>query len=423
MLTPPMRPGRAAFSFIFLTVALDMLALGIMIPVWPRLVMQLEGGDMARAAFMTGVSGFLWAAMQFAFSPVLGALSDRIGRRPVVLLSNLGLGLDYVLMALAPTMGWLLFGRVLSGITSASFSTASAYIADVTPPEKRAGRFGMLGAAFGLGFVIGPAVGGVLGGIDVRLPFWISAALSLANAAYGFFILPESLPPERRAPRLDLRRAQPFATLQRLLRAPTLKGFAVVAFVSALAHESLPHTFVLSSVARYGWTERDTGLGLMAVGIVSVIVSGGVVRPTVRRLGERKAVYFGYLTGALGFALYAIAPTGALFFVGVPFAGLWSVSGPALQALMSREMPADEQGALQGALSSLRGIADMIGPLLFTRVMMAGAEATGSPAGAGAPFLLSALLLGFGCVLLARVRPSRSSPGASEGDPISPKIA
>jgi DHA1 family tetracycline resistance protein-like MFS transporter len=247
MVTPPMRPGRAAFSFIFLTVALDMLALGIMIPVWPRLVMQLEGGDMARAAFMTGVSGFLWAAMQFGFSPVLGALSDRIGRRPVVLLSNLGLGLDYVLMALAPTMGWLLFGRVLSGITSASFSTASAYIADVTPPEKRAGRFGMLGAAFGLGFVIGPAVGGVLGGIDVRLPFWVSAALSLANAAYGFFILPESLPPERRAPRLDLRRAQPFATLQRLLRAPTLKGFAVVAFVSALAHESLPHTFVLSS--------------------------------------------------------------------------------------------------------------------------------------------------------------------------------
>ncbi len=420
MLPPQTRPGRAAFSFIFLTVALDMLALGIMIPVWPRLVMQLEGGDMARAAFMTGVSGFLWAAMQFAFSPVLGALSDRVGRRPVVLLSNLGLGLDYVLMALAPTMGWLILGRVLSGITSASFSTASAYIADVTPPEKRAGRFGLLGAAFGLGFVIGPAVGGVLGGIDVRLPFWVSAALSLANAAYGFFILPESLPPERRAPRLDLRRAQPFATLQRLLQAPALKGFAVVAFVSALAHESLPYTFVLSSVARYGWTERDTGLGLMAVGIVSVIVSGGVVRPTVRRLGERKAVYFGYVTGALGFAVYAFAPTGALFFVGVPFAGLWSVAGPALQALMSREMPADEQGSLQGALASLRGVADMIGPLLFTRVMMAGAEATGTPAGAGAPFLLSAVLLVAGCLLLARVHPLTSGPVRAEGDPVSP---
>jgi DHA1 family tetracycline resistance protein-like MFS transporter len=196
-----------------------------------------------------------------------------------------------------------------------------------------------------------------------------------------------------------------------------VKGYAAVAFVSALAHESLPHTFVLSSVARYGWTERDTGLGLMAVGIVSVIVSGGVVRPTVRRLGERKAVYFGYVTGAIGFAVYAFAPTGALFFVGVPFAGLWSISGPALQALMSREIPPDEQGALQGALASLRGIADMIGPLLFTRVMMAGTETTGSPAGAGAPFLLSALLLALGCGLLARERGLESGDPNAGGDP------
>lgn len=401
-------PGRAAFAFIFLTVALDMLALGIMIPVWPRLVMQLEGGDMARAAFMTGVAGFLWAAMQFGFSPILGALSDRIGRRPVVLLSNFGLGLDYILMALAPTMGWLVFGRIISGITSASFSTASAYIADVTPPEKRAGRFGLLGAAFGLGFVIGPAVGGVLGHIDMRLPFWVSAGLSLANAAYGFFILPESLPPEKRSAKLDLRKAQPFAAVARLRREPLLRKLTAIAFVSALAHESLPHTFVLSSGARYGWHERDTGLALMVVGIVAVIVSGGLVRPLVRRLGERKAIYFGYVFGAIGFAIYGLAPTGMLFLVGVPFAGLWSVAGPALQAMMSRHIDPHEQGQLQGALSSLRGIADMIGPLVFTRVMMAGTEITNDVSGAGAPFLLSALLLVVCCGLALRT----AMPGA-----------
>lgn len=404
---------RAAFAFIFLTVVLDMLALGIMIPVWPRLVMQLEGGDMAAAAFMTGVSGFLWAAMQFAFSPVLGAISDHVGRRPVVLLSNLGLGLDYVLMALAPTMGWLIAGRVLSGITSASFSTASAYIADVTPPEKRAGRFGLLGAAFGIGFVIGPAVGGVLGHIDLRLPFWVSAALSLANAAYGYFILPESLPAERRTATLDFRRAQPFAALSRLAKKPLLRPLALVAFVSALAHESLPHTFVLSSGARYGWLERDTGLALMVVGIVSVVVSGGLVRPTVRRLGERKALYFGYVMGAVGFAVYGLAPTGPLFLVGVPLAGLWSVSGPALQAMMSKHIDPHEQGQLQGALASLRGVADMIGPLLMTRVMMAGAEVTGSAAGAGAPFVLSSALLVVCCLLALRAPAEPAEPTES----------
>jgi DHA1 family tetracycline resistance protein-like MFS transporter len=409
MTASPRGASKAAFAFIFLTVALDMLALGIMIPVWPRLVMQLEGGDMGRAAFMTGVSGFLWAAMQFGFSPILGAISDRIGRRPVVLLSNLGLGLDYVLMALAPSIGWLVFGRVLSGITSASFSTASAYIADVTPPEKRAGRFGLLGAAFGLGFVIGPAVGGLLGQIDMRLPFWVSAALSLANAAYGYFILPESLPPELRTTRLELRKAQPFAALKRLGEDPLLRKFAAVAFVSALAHESLPHTFVLSSGARYGWLERDTGLALMVVGIVSVIVSGGMVRPLVRRLGERKAIYFGYVMGAVGFAMYGLAPTGTLFLFGVPFAGLWSVSGPALQALMSKRIDPQSQGQLQGALSSLRGIADMIGPLVFTRVMMAGTEVTEDASGAGAPFLLSALLLVVCCFLALRAREAPSA--------------
>jgi DHA1 family tetracycline resistance protein-like MFS transporter len=221
-------PGRAAFAFIFVTVALDMLALGIMAPVLPKLVIQMEGGDVARAASITGVFGFAWAAMQFLFSPLLGAVSDRFGRRPVVLLSNLGLGLDYVVMALAPTLSWLFVGRIVSGITAASFSTAGAYIADVSPPEKRAAQFGMLGAAFGLGFIIGPAAGGLLGGVDLRLPFWVAAALSLANACYGFFILPESLPRERRA-RLELAKANPLGSLRLLRSRPALLAAALLA--------------------------------------------------------------------------------------------------------------------------------------------------------------------------------------------------
>src|SRR5215217_7863517 len=240
LVTPPSgvrAPGSAAFIFIFVTVALDMLALGVMIPVLPKLVLQFEGGDMAKAVAITGVFGFVWAAMQFVFAPVLGLLSDRFGRRPIVLLSNLGLGLDYVLMALAPTLGWLFAGRVISGITAASVSTASAYIADVTPPEKRAAQYGMLGAAFGLGFVVGPAVGGLLGAIDLRLPFWVAAALSLANAGYGLFVLPESLPRERRAPALAWARANPRGSLKLLRSHPELFGLAAAALLYFLAHE------------------------------------------------------------------------------------------------------------------------------------------------------------------------------------------
>ncbi len=404
-------PGRAAFLFIFITVALDMLALGVMIPVWPKLVMLMEGGDLTAAARMTGYSGLLWAAMQFFFQPVMGALSDKLGRRPIVLLSNLGMGLDYVLMALAPNLAWLFLGRALSGITSASFSTASAYIADVTPADQRAAKFGMLGAAFGLGFVIGPAVGGVLGHIDLRLPFWVSAGLSLANFAYGFFILPESLPVERRRT-FRWQTAHPFGAIKRLGKDPVLRVLGAVAFFSALSHESLPNTFVLSSTARYGWTERDTGWALMVVGIVSTVISGGVVRPLVRRLGERKALYVGLVTGCVGFTIYGLAPYPWVFLMGIPVAGMWSVASPAMQASMSRRMDPSEQGALQGAVSSLRGMSGMLGPLVFTEVMARGIEITGSPQGAGASFLLSACLLIL-CALLVGVAWRRADEPAA----------
>jgi DHA1 family tetracycline resistance protein-like MFS transporter len=240
-----------AFAFIFVTVALDMLALGVMIPVLPKLVIEFLGGDNARAATIYGVFGTVWALMQFVFSPVVGALSDRFGRRPVILLSNLGLGLDYILMAMAPTLGWLFVGRVISGITSSSIATAGAYIADVTPPEGRAKRVGMIGAAFGFGFILGPAVGGVLGSIDLRLPFWVAGGLSLANAAYGLLVLPESLPPERRAP-FVWRRANPVGAVALLRTQTLLAGLAGAAFLSRVAHDSLPSTFVLYATYRYG---------------------------------------------------------------------------------------------------------------------------------------------------------------------------
>lgn len=395
----PPKHGRAAFAFIFVTVMLDMLALGIMAPVLPKLVIEFKGGDIASAAAVTGVFGFFWAAMQFVFSPVLGALSDRYGRRPVILLSNMGLGLDYVLMAMAPSLAWLFVGRLLSGITAASFSTAGAYIADITPVEKRAARFGMLGAAFGLGFIVGPAVGGVLGDISLRLPFWAAAGLSLVNAAYGFFVLPESLPPERRSA-FQWRRANPLGSLRLLRSHPGLIGLAAAAFLYNLAHEALPSIFVLYTDYRYGWSESTVGLSLAAVGLSSTIVSGFLVGPLVARLGERRALLAGLTFGVASYLCYGLAPTSLLFLAGIPLGGLMGLTAPSMQALMTREVAPSEQGQLQGALSSLRGISGMMGPLLFTQIFAMAIQNESVPRMPGAPYLLSAVLTG-GAMLLS----------------------
>jgi len=404
--TGPRPPSRAAFAFIFVTVALDMLALGIMVPVLPKLVIELEGGDIAHAASMTGVFGFAWNAMQFLFSPLVGAASDRFGRRPIVLLSNLGMGLDYVLMALAPNLTWLLAGRLVSGITAASFSTATAYIADVSPPEKRAAHLGMVGAAFGLGFIVGPAVGGVLGQISLRLPFWVAASLSLLNASYGFFVLPESLPRERRA-KLVWTRANPLDSFALLRSEPALLGLAVVAFLDYVAHESLPSCFVIYTDYRYGWDERHIGLVLAAVGVLTTIVQAGLIGPAVKCLGERGALVSGMAFGALAFAIYGGASTGTMFLVGIPFGALWGIAAPAMQALMTRRVDPTHQGRLQGAISSLRGVGGLIGPILFTQAF-AGAIRVGSPLPIpGAPYWLAAVLLVASTVVSASVTKPR----------------
>jgi len=400
-------PRGAAFVFILITVALDMLALGVMVPVLPKLIVEFEGGDLRSASTVTGVFGFSWALMQFLFQPVLGALSDRYGRRPVVLLSNLGLGLDYVFMALAPTLSFLFVGRLISGMTAASVSTANAYIADITPPEKRAGRYGMIGAAFGLGFILGPALGGLLGAHGLRLPFWAAAALSLANAAYGFFILPESLPPEKRTPKIVWRGANVLGSLEFLRRERTLSLLAAAIFLSYLAHESLPSLFVLYTEYRYRWDAATTGWALAIVGVSQTIVSGAIVRPAVARFGESVTVVVGLAFGALGFAVYAFAPTGLAFMSAPPLIALWAMANPAFQALATRYAGMSEQGRLQGALSSLRGVSGMIGPLFFTQILAA-SIATETFAGAG--YFVAAMLLAGSLVVALTAAHARDAP-------------
>jgi MFS transporter, DHA1 family, tetracycline resistance protein len=390
-LTPP--PARsAAVAFIFLTILLDMLAFGLVVPILPKLVESFVDNDTARAARIFGLFGTAWALMQFVFSPILGSLSDRFGRRPVVLLSNFGLGLDYVLMALAPSLVWLFIGRVISGVTSASISTAFAYIADMTPAERRAAVFGKVGVAFGAGFVLGPAIGGLLGGLDPRLPFWAAAGLSLANAIYGLLILPESLPHDRRSP-FRWKSANPIGALHLLRSDRVLAGLSVVNFIAQLAHVVLPSTFVLYATYRYGWDAAAVGFTLATVGICAMVVQGAGIEPIVARLGERGALMLGLACGAAGFLIFGVASTGLLFWLGIPVISLWGVSGAALQALNTRLVAPEQQGQLQGATNSVQSLSQLLGPFLFTLTF---AYFIGRDAPAklpGAPFLLAGALL------------------------------
>lgn len=403
-----LRHGRAAFIFVFITVLLDMLALGIIIPVLPGLVVNFSGGDSARAAKMLGLFGFVWALMQFVCAPLLGTISDRVGRRPIILLSNLGLGLDYLLMAWAPSLLWLFVGRVLSGVTAASYPTAAAYVADITPAQERAKRFGMLGAAFGVGFVVGPAVGGFLGGISPRLPFWVAGGLSLLNALYGFFILPESLAPERRT-QGGWKIPNPLEPLRMLQRAPTIVGLCGSLLLSFLAHESLPALFVLYATTRYGWSPGMVGGSLASVGIASALVQGGLVGVVVRKFGERKAMLAGLACGAIGFALYGAAKESAVFALGIVFTGLWGIANPAAQALLSARTGAEAQGQLQGVLGALRGISGMIGPVFFTQTFAAVIAKDTSVPMPGLPYFIAAgLLLASAAVAEKATAPSRA---------------
>jgi len=383
---------RAAIGFILTTITLDILGMSIVVPVLPRLIQNFEGGNGIAAAHAIGIFGTAWALMQFIFSPVQGALSDRFGRRPVILLPNLGLGLDYVLMAWAPDLRWLFLGRVISGITAASFSCASAYITDITPPEQRAARFGLISVAFGFGFVTGPVLAGILGGIDPRLPFAVAAGLSLVNFTFGVFILPESLPIEKRAP-WRWRGANPAGALHMLWSRPGLPGLAVVSFLGLVANNALPTICVLYAMNRYGFSLPQLGWMLGGMGVCSALVGGLLTGPVVRALGERHALLVGLGFGAAGFFLMGAAATPWLFLAAIPVLSLRGFGDPALTALMTRRVSPNEQGRLQGATSSLLGIAGLIGPSLYTESYAFFAGRQHGLYLPGAPFLIAAALV------------------------------
>ncbi|HZR33847.1 MAG TPA: TCR/Tet family MFS transporter [Nevskia sp.] len=396
------RRRQAAVAFIFVTIVLDVLGFGIIIPVLPKLVQQMMGGDPAQGARMYGVFVSVWALMQFFFSPLLGAISDRYGRRRVILISCFGLGMDYIVMALAPTVWWLLLGRIISGICASSFSTASAYIADVSPPEKRAAAFGMMGAAFGVGFVLGPGLGGLLGDIDPRLPFWGSAVLALLSATYGYFLLPESLPPGKRDS-FAWSRANPVGSFNLLRSHPELLGLAGVQFLFQMAHYVLPSMYVLYTTYRYGWDAKTVGLTLAGVGVLSIIVQGGLVKPAIRALGERGALQLGLVFGIAGFTGFALAPTAFWMWAALPVFALWGLLGPGLQSLMSKRVAPYEQGKLQGANGSITSIAGLVAPALFTQSFAYFIDKSHAWTLPGAPFFLAAGLLLLALLLAVQV--------------------
>ncbi len=382
---------KAAMAFIYVTIVLDTLALGITIPVLPHLITNFVG-DKAETAAIYGLLVTIWGLMQFLFSPLIGVLSDRFGRRPVLILSGFGLGLDYIIMATAQSLPWFFVGRILSGIMSSSFATAAAYVADVTPVERRAGAFGMVGAAWGIGFILGPAIGGVLGTFGIRIPFWGAAAFSLASASYGLFVLPESLSSEHRQ-RVAWRRANPIGSLTLLRSHPALLGLAGVTFVQFMAFQVLPTVFVLYAFDRFGWREFNVGLSLALVGALNITVQGGFVKRFIERFGERKALLTGLLFGSAAMVVWGLAPNDVvLLLAAFVFAPIGFVA-PALQSLMTRRVGPSEQGQLQGANASIAGLTGAIGPIFFGLVYSFAIGYRAQFDLLGLPFLVAAILM------------------------------
>ena len=388
-------PGarKAALAFIFVTVLIDILSFGVIIPVLPNLVRGFTGGDVAEASHWVGVFGTLFAAIQFVSSPVQGTLSDRFGRRPVILLSCFGLGMDFILMAMSRSLGWLLAARCFSGAFAASFTTANAYIADVTPVEKRAQAYGLLGAAFGVGFIVGPIVGGLLGSWDLRAPFWFAACLSLTNFLYGWFVLPESLGKEKRTPRFDWAHANPVGSLGLLARFPQVAGLVVVVLIANFAHYVFPSVTVLFTEYRFGWTVQQVSWMLALVGVCSAIVQAVLIRRLIPALGERRTLLLGLACGICGFVTFGFAGASWLFLLGVPISALWGLAAPATQALITRQVSPGAQGRVQGALMSLVALAGIFAPLSFAGTFGLFISDHAPVHLPGAPWLLAATLL------------------------------
>src|SRR5881396_1345116 len=411
-----MKTRPAAVIFILVTVTLDILAMGLIIPVLPKLILDFLGGEMTDAAKWSARFAVAFALMQFFFSPVLGVLSDRFGRRPVILLSNLGLGLDYIVMALSPTIGWLFLGRIISGITASSIPTAMAYIADVVPKEKRAGAFGMIGVAFGVGFILGPGIGGPLGDVSPRLPFWVAAGFSLANWLYGYIFVPESLRHEHRK-EFTLRRANPIGSLALLRSHSELWKLATLQFLAYVSHEVFV-IWALYAIYRYAWNQTTIGISLAVVGVFTAAISGGLTGRIVAWLGERRTLYIGQFFGAVGMVIAGLARTGGLYIASIPVISMWNISMPAAQGMMTHRVSEREQGELQGAIQSLRSIAFVIGPFLFSGIFAWFINPKHSFHIPGAPYYLAAALLFTAMLLATRVeQPQFGQPTEKPIDP------
>lgn len=383
---------KAALGFIFITLLIDVTGLGIIIPVIPKLIVHLTGGTISQAAKIGGWLGFAYAIMQFVCAPVLGNLSDRFGRRPVLLLSLLGFGIDYIFMALAPTVGWLFVGRFLAGVFGASMTTASAYIADISTPENRAKNFGMIGAAFGLGFIIGPVVGGLLGAYGPTVPFLAAAALSLLNAIYGYFVLPESLSAENRRP-FSWKRANPLGSFKYLQRYPAVSGLLISFVLVYISAHAVQTTWTYYTIEKFQWSEQMIGYSLGMVGIMVAVVQGGLVRYIVPKLGYQKSVYTGLFLYSLGFLLFAIATKSWMMFAFTVVYCLGGITMPAIQGILAAAVPSNEQGELQGGLTSLMSATSIIGPPLMTELFNFFTR-SGTPLYfPGAPFLAAALMV------------------------------
>jgi len=357
---------RFRLVVVLSVVYIDMLGIGLAFPVLPRLIEQFQGGDVSLASYTVGGLASVYSIAQFLFAPLVGTLSDRYGRRPVILLALAGMGANYFLIAFAPTLWLFALGRMIAGAFGATFTVAGAYLADVTPPEKRAQSFGLIGAAFGFGFITGPALGGVLGDLDLRLPFLVAAGLSLADFAFAYFALPESLAPENRKA-VNPRHANPFGALREVGRYSSVLGLMAIFVLATFANRVAEMTWVLFTAYKFHWGTRETGLSLAAVGVMFVIGQGGLVRFVVPRLGERRAILLGLAVSVVTVTLYGVVPRGWMVFPIMAVAAFgWTIAQPAVQALMSRAVPANEQGLLQGALASMTNLTSIVGPPIWT---------------------------------------------------------